>query len=122
MQNQATDTTFAAEKESLAARYPRVADPALKALRAKVLACERLNQADGLSLFKTQDLVGLGQLADYARKRTTRTRRITSTINTSTIPMFAGISAAFVPLRGMSTRTAVLPFPWNRSKQICLNA
>jgi len=68
MQNQAVDTTPATEKGPLTAHYPRVADPALKALRKKVLAGERLNQADGLSLFKTRDLVGLGQLADYVRK------------------------------------------------------
>jgi len=68
MQNQAIDTTPATEKGPLMDPYPLVADPALKALREKVLAGERLNQADGLSIFKTQDLVGLGQLADYVRK------------------------------------------------------
>ncbi|CAD7847254.1 MAG: Aminodeoxyfutalosine synthase (EC 2.5.1.120) [Olavius algarvensis Delta 4 endosymbiont] len=69
MRNHTKETTPAAENGRLPANYPRVADATLQVVREKVLAGERLNQADGLSLFKTPDLVGLGQLADYVRKK-----------------------------------------------------
>ena len=47
---------------------PTVLDPGLQVIRAKVLAGERLGREDGLVLFNSTDLVGIGQLADYVRK------------------------------------------------------
>lgn len=44
---------------------PRVA-PDLEPLAAKVVAGERLTAADGLRLFETSDILGLGALARYA--------------------------------------------------------
>lgn len=64
----ALNTTPGAANRPLPAMFPQVVDQALQVVREKVLAGQRLNQADGLSLFETQDLIGLGQLADYVRK------------------------------------------------------
>ena len=44
-------------------------DPALHAIADKVLAGERLDTADGLALYATADLLGLGRLADFANAR-----------------------------------------------------
>ena len=44
-------------------------DPALHAIADKVLAGERLDAADGLALYATADLLGLGRLADFANAR-----------------------------------------------------
>jgi len=44
----------------------RLRDPALRPLAEKVLTGERLAPVDGLALYRTTDLLGLGTLADYA--------------------------------------------------------
>ena len=41
----------------------------LDTIREKVEAGERLDAADGQTLFETDDLLGLGELADLARRR-----------------------------------------------------
>ena len=46
----------------------RVADPVLHAVADKVLAGERLTPGDGLALFRTNDLLGLGVMADAANR------------------------------------------------------
>lgn len=46
----------------------RVADPVLREIAAKVVAGERLREADGVALFETGDLIGLGTLADAANR------------------------------------------------------
>jgi aminodeoxyfutalosine synthase len=47
----------------------RLRDSLLHPIAAKVEAGERLSQADGLTLYATSDLLGLGLLADYANQR-----------------------------------------------------
>ncbi|HET9065840.1 MAG TPA: aminofutalosine synthase MqnE [Gemmatimonadales bacterium] len=47
----------------------RLRDPALVPIRDRVLAGERLTREDGLALFATDDLIGLGSLADHANQR-----------------------------------------------------
>ena len=47
----------------------RLQDPALQPIAEKVQAGERLSAADGLTLFETPDLLGLGALADSANRR-----------------------------------------------------
>jgi aminodeoxyfutalosine synthase len=44
-------------------------DPALSPIAEKVKAGGRLTAADGLALYATADLLGLGSLADYANRR-----------------------------------------------------
>ena len=44
-------------------------DPALEAVHKKVKNQTRLSREDGISLFHTPDLTGLGMIADFARKR-----------------------------------------------------
>jgi aminodeoxyfutalosine synthase len=46
----------------------RITDPALQAIAEKVTAGERLTAADGVTLFRTPDLIGLGTLADAANR------------------------------------------------------
>jgi aminodeoxyfutalosine synthase len=46
----------------------RIHDPALFPIAEKVLAGERLTPADGVALFRTADLHGLGTLADAANR------------------------------------------------------
>lgn len=46
----------------------RLHDAALDPIREKVLAGERLSFADGLALYRTHDLVGLGRLANRVRE------------------------------------------------------
>jgi aminodeoxyfutalosine synthase len=48
---------------------PFVRDPRLHPLRDKVAAGERLTRDDGLLLFETEDLHGVGRLADHAKSR-----------------------------------------------------
>jgi aminodeoxyfutalosine synthase len=48
---------------------PRLRDPRLLALHEKVRAGLRLSREDGLRLFETPDLHGLGRLADLAKRR-----------------------------------------------------
>jgi aminodeoxyfutalosine synthase len=47
----------------------RLRDPALHPVAEKVLVDVRLDAADGLALYLTDDLLGLGRLADYANAR-----------------------------------------------------
>ena len=44
-------------------------DPALRPIGEKVVAGQRLDHADGLALYATNDLLGLGLLADFANRR-----------------------------------------------------
>lgn len=44
-------------------------DPALEPIAEKVLAGERLSREDGVALYASRDLAGIGQLADFARRR-----------------------------------------------------
>src|SRR6476646_3370446 len=47
----------------------RLRDPALRPIGERVLRGERLEAADGLALYATNDLLGLGLLADAANRR-----------------------------------------------------
>jgi aminodeoxyfutalosine synthase len=58
----------------------RITDPALQPIADKVAAGERLTPADGVTLFRTGDLLGLGTLAD-ARNRATHGDRVTFASN-----------------------------------------
>lgn len=44
-------------------------DPALRPIAERVIAGERLSPGDGLALYATKDLLGLGRLADHANRR-----------------------------------------------------
>ena len=57
-----------------------ISDPALAPLADKVEGGERLTTADGVALFATSDLVGLGHMAD-AVNRTKHGRRVTFAAN-----------------------------------------
>ncbi|MFL5617575.1 MAG: aminofutalosine synthase MqnE [Gemmatimonadaceae bacterium] len=46
----------------------RITDPALQPIAEKVAASERLTAAEGVTLFRTADLLGLGTLADAANR------------------------------------------------------
>jgi aminodeoxyfutalosine synthase len=46
----------------------RLSDPALHPIADRVVAGERLTPADGITLFRTPDLIGLGTLADAANR------------------------------------------------------
>jgi len=48
--------------------HARLQDGALEPIREKVLAGKRLSFEDGLALYRTHDLLGLGQLANHARE------------------------------------------------------
>ncbi len=48
---------------------PKVVDPALLPIRDKVLQGEPLSLADGLSLFASRDIHGIGRLANHVRTR-----------------------------------------------------
>ncbi len=47
---------------------PQVSDSDLLPVLNKVIAGERLEKTDGLRVFCSNDLIGIGQLADYVRK------------------------------------------------------
>ncbi len=47
----------------------RLRDPRLRSLAEKVAAGARLDRDDGVALFATSDLLGLGMLADFANQR-----------------------------------------------------
>src|SRR5215210_2084521 len=47
----------------------RLRDPALRPIAERVLGGERLGHADGLTLYATSDLLGLGMVADFANRR-----------------------------------------------------
>lgn len=44
-------------------------DPSLEPIARKVSAGERLSREDGIALYASNDLIGIGQMADFARKR-----------------------------------------------------
>jgi aminodeoxyfutalosine synthase len=46
----------------------RLRDPALRPIGEKIIRGERLDAADGLALYATSDLLGVGQLADHANR------------------------------------------------------
>lgn len=48
---------------------PRLRDPRLLPIWEKVAAGERPTREDGLLLFETDDLLGVGQMADFAKRR-----------------------------------------------------
>ena len=48
--------------------FSRLKDPALRAIGAKVASGTRLSAADGLTLFETPDLLGVGHLANAANE------------------------------------------------------
>lgn len=48
---------------------PRVSDPALLPIAGKVAAGESLSHADGLALYASRDLHGIGRLANFVRER-----------------------------------------------------
>jgi aminodeoxyfutalosine synthase len=47
----------------------RLRDPLLRSIGEKVAAGKRLDRFDGLALYATSDLLGLGTLADFANQR-----------------------------------------------------
>lgn len=47
----------------------QVSDPKLRPIASKVEAGERLSQADGVALFESADLLGIGSMADFANQR-----------------------------------------------------
>jgi aminodeoxyfutalosine synthase len=57
------------QSEKLVAEAPTVADLALRPIAAKVLAGEALSAADGVALYGSRDLYGIGRLADFVRRR-----------------------------------------------------
>lgn len=69
MQNHANHTPFSTASNPLPASHPHITDRTLLGVQAKVLAGERLDKSDGLVLFETPDIVGLGQLADFVRQK-----------------------------------------------------
>ena len=54
---------------SISDTLPRIRDQRLLPLWEKVQAGERLSRDEGLVLFQTDDLLGLGQMADFAKRR-----------------------------------------------------
>ena len=48
--------------------FERIADPAVRRIAEKVAAGTRLDQADGIALFETPDLTGVGLLADAVNR------------------------------------------------------
>ncbi len=68
MQYTQPDTIPTTSGESVVPGKPQVSDTELLPVLKKVMDGERLDQTDGLRLFNSHDLVGIGQLADYVRK------------------------------------------------------
>ncbi len=52
----------------------RLRDPALRPIAEKVAAGRRLDAADGVALYASHDLIGVGTLADFANRRKNGTR------------------------------------------------
>lgn len=48
--------------------FERIADPAVRAIAAQVAAGTRLSRADGVTLFESRDLTGVGVLADAVNR------------------------------------------------------
>jgi aminodeoxyfutalosine synthase len=53
----------------MSAAKPLFSDPQLEPLYEKVVTQERLNREDGLTLYRSADLLGVGYLADLVRRR-----------------------------------------------------
>jgi len=68
MQDKQTNTLQATGAQLIVPGKPQISDPELQPVLTKVIAGERLDQTDGLRLFNSNDLVGIGQLADYVRR------------------------------------------------------
>ena len=68
MQSTLTDHPQAPGDERIGPGKPQVSDPELLPVLKKVIAGDRLERSDGLRLFNSHDLVGIGQLADYVRR------------------------------------------------------
>ncbi len=49
--------------------FSQIRDPKLKRIGDKILEQERLHQEDGLALYETHDLLGLGMLANHVREQ-----------------------------------------------------
>src|SRR4051812_42694791 len=47
--------------------FPLVSDPSLKPIAAKIVAGEWLSLEDGVALYASRDIHGIGRLADYVR-------------------------------------------------------
>ncbi len=47
----------------------RIRDPAVLPIAEKVAAGDRLSPSDGLALYASHDLIGIGELADFANRR-----------------------------------------------------
>src|SRR6266566_6023329 len=48
---------------------PRVSDPALECVREKILAGESLSFADGVALYRSRDIHGIGRMANFVREK-----------------------------------------------------
>src|SRR5439155_856617 len=48
---------------------PAVSDPALEAVRDKVVGRETLSYDDGVALYRSRDVHGIGRLANFVRER-----------------------------------------------------
>jgi aminodeoxyfutalosine synthase len=68
MQDPQTKPLQATGDERIVPGKPQVSDIELLPVLTKVIAGERLDKTDGMRLFNSHDLVGIGQLADYVRK------------------------------------------------------
>jgi aminodeoxyfutalosine synthase len=68
MQDPQTKPLQATGDERIVPGKPQVSDTELLPVLTKVIAGERLDKTDGMRLFNSHDLVGIGQLADYVRK------------------------------------------------------
>ena len=53
---------------ALSIPFARIVDPAVRAIGERVAAGERLSQADGVALFESRDLTGIGTLADAVNR------------------------------------------------------
>ena len=53
---------------AIARALPRVTDPAVRAIGETLAAGGRLSQADGITLFQSGDLIGIGALADAVNR------------------------------------------------------
>jgi aminodeoxyfutalosine synthase len=69
---------------------PTFEDPRLNPIRDKVDSGARLSFEDGLTLYRTPDLLGVGWLANHVReKQATATSPTSTSTGTSIRPMFA---------------------------------
>jgi aminodeoxyfutalosine synthase len=64
----ASDAAGAPARPPVAIPLARIADPAVRAVGEKVAAGERLTQEDGVALFASADLTGVGILADAVNR------------------------------------------------------